>query len=76
VKADLAMTGEITLSGKVLPIGGLEEKIIAAKRAGIKRVIIPAKNEPELSEISDEIKADMEITLVSTISEVLGHALL
>jgi len=76
VRSDLAMTGEITLSGKVLPIGGLEEKIIAAKRARIKKVVIPAKNEPELSEISEDIKKDMEIILVSTISEVLGHSLL
>jgi ATP-dependent Lon protease len=75
VKADLAMTGEITLSGKVLPIGGLEEKIIAAKRAGIKNVIIPGKNEPELSEISDGIKKGLNIMLTDTISEVLDYAL-
>ncbi|MBW6515467.1 MAG: endopeptidase La [Candidatus Cloacimonetes bacterium] len=76
VRADIAMTGEITLSGKVLPIGGLEEKIIAAKRAGIKTVIIPRKNEPELSEISNDIKKDLNIILVDSVSEVLRHALL
>ncbi len=76
VKANLAMTGEITLSGKVLPIGGLEEKVIAAKRAGITTVLVPRKNDPELSEISDEIKKGMNIILVDKISEVLEHALL
>jgi len=76
VKANLAMTGEITLSGKVLPIGGLEEKIIAAKRAGITTVLVPRKNEPELSEISDEIKKGIDLILVDKISEVLEHALL
>lgn len=76
VRADLAMTGEITLSGKILPIGGLEEKLIAAKRTGIKNVVIPKKNEPELTEISDEIKKNMNIILVDRISEVLDYALL
>ena len=76
VKAGMAMTGEITLSGKVLPIGGLEEKIIAAKRAGIKTVIIPRKNDPELSEISEEIRQGIEIILVDRVTEVLHQALL
>lgn len=71
VRADVAMTGEITLSGRVLPIGGLEEKLIAAKRANIKNVIIPKKNEPELTEISNEVKKGLNIILVNTISEVL-----
>ncbi len=75
VKANLAMTGEITLSGKILPIGGLEEKIIAAKRSNIKTVLIPHKNEPELSEITGEIKKGIKIILVRNIEEVLSYAL-
>lgn len=75
VKHNLAMTGEITLSGQVLPIGGLAEKLIAAKRAKIKNVLIPGKNEPSLSEINDEIKKGLNIILVETIEEVLAHAL-
>jgi ATP-dependent Lon protease len=75
VKHNLAMTGEITLSGNVLPIGGLAEKLIAAKRARIKNVIIPRKNEPNLSEIQDEIKKGLNIILVNKIDEVLDFAL-
>ncbi len=76
VRADLAMTGEITLSGRVLPVGGLEEKIIAAKRAGLKNIIIPHKNDSELTEISGAVKKDLNIILVNSISDVLTHALL
>jgi ATP-dependent Lon protease len=76
VRADTAMTGEITLYGKVLPIGGLEEKLIAAKRSGIKNVIIPAKNEPELSVISDDVKKGMNIIRAETLEEVLSFALI
>jgi ATP-dependent Lon protease len=76
VRHDVAMTGEITLSGKVLPIGGLAEKLIAAKRARIKTVLIPQKNEPNLTEIQDEVKKDLNIVLVRTIKEVLEIALL
>ncbi|MCD6181121.1 MAG: endopeptidase La [Candidatus Cloacimonetes bacterium] len=76
VKCNLAMTGEITLSGSVLPIGGLAEKLIAAKRAKIKNVIIPRKNEPSLSEIADEIKKGFNIILVDDVKEVLAEALL
>lgn len=75
VRADIAMTGEITLSGRVLPIGGLEEKLIAAKRANLKQVIIPRKNEPELTEVSNEAKKDIEIIFVDRIEEVLKIAL-
>ncbi|MCF7858400.1 MAG: endopeptidase La [Candidatus Cloacimonetes bacterium] len=71
VKHNYAMTGEITLSGKVLPIGGLAEKLIAAKRAKIKNVIIPRKNEPSLTEVNDEIKKGLNIILVERIEEVL-----
>ena len=75
VKADVAMTGEITLRGDVLPIGGLKEKLLAAHRGGIKHVVIPYENDKDLVEISDEVKQDLTITPVKTIDEVLGIAL-
>ncbi len=75
VDHDLAMTGEISLSGNVLPIGGLAEKLIAAKRSKIKNVIIPRKNEASLSEIQDEIKKGLNIIMVDRLSEVLEFAL-
>ncbi|MBL6904122.1 MAG: endopeptidase La [Pseudomonadales bacterium] len=75
VRADVAMTGEITLRGQVLRIGGLKEKLLAAHRGNIKTVIIPADNERDLKEIPDNIKADLEITPVRWIDQVLEHAL-
>ena len=75
VRADVAMTGEITLRGRVLPIGGLKEKILAAKNAGIKTVCIPKKNEKDVEEISMEIKKGLEIVFVEQIAEVLDVAL-
>jgi len=75
VRADVAMTGEITLRGQVLRIGGLKEKLLAAHRGNIKTVIIPADNERDLSEIPDNIKADLEIVPVKWIDEVLERAL-
>ena len=75
VRADLAMTGEITLRGRVLPIGGLKEKLLAAKSAGIHTVLVPKKNEEEVEEISQEIKKGLEIVPVETMEEVLGRAL-
>lgn len=75
VRADLAMTGEITLRGRVLPIGGLKEKILAAKIAGIKRVLVPKKNEKDVEEIDSEIKSGVEIIFVEHMEEVLQHAL-
>ncbi|MCG8413083.1 MAG: endopeptidase La, partial [Pseudomonadales bacterium] len=75
VKADVAMTGEITLRGQVLRIGGLKEKLLAAHRGSIKTVVIPADNERDLTEIPDNIKADLEIVPVRWIDEVLEHAL-
>lgn len=75
VKAEVAMTGEITLRGRVLPIGGLKEKLLAAKNAGIKKVLVPKKNEKDVEEISMEIKKGLEIVLVETMEEVLHHAL-
>ena len=75
VKSEVAMTGEITLRGQVLPIGGLKEKLLAARRGGIKTVIIPEENKRDLKEIPDNIKADLEICPVSWIDEVLQIAL-
>ncbi|PTQ89520.1 endopeptidase La [Agitococcus lubricus] len=75
VRADVAMTGEITLRGQVLPIGGLKEKLLAAHRGGIKTVIIPEENARDLKEIPDNIKADLNIKTVKWIDEVLAIAL-
>ena len=75
VRADIAMTGEITLRGRVLPIGGLKEKLLAAKNAGIRLVLVPEKNRPEVAEISAEIKRGLEIRFVSQMDQVLKAAL-
>ena len=75
VRKDLAMTGEITLRGRVLPIGGLKEKLLAALRGGIKTVLIPKENEKDLAEIPDNVKREMTIIPVSNAVEVLQHAL-
>ncbi|OCL96455.1 endopeptidase La [Aliarcobacter thereius] len=76
IKADVAMTGELTLSGKVLPIGGLKEKLIAAYKAKIKKVLIPKKNfERDLDELPEEVKNAIEIKVVNTIEDVLKEAL-
>jgi ATP-dependent Lon protease len=75
VRADVAMTGEITLRGEVLPIGGLKEKLLAARRGGIKTVIIPKENERDLTEVPENIKKDLNIRPVKWIDEVLGIAL-
>lgn len=75
VRAGVAMTGEITLRGRVLPIGGLKEKILAAKTAGIKQVLVPMKNKKDIEEISAEIKSGMEIFFVERMEEVLEKVL-
>ena len=75
VKKDVAMTGEVDLLGQVLPIGGLKEKLLAALRGGITRVLIPKENEKDLEEIPDVAKKGLEIIVVSKIEEVLAHAL-
>ena len=75
VKADVAMTGEITLRGQVLPIGGLKEKLLAAHRGGVKRVIIPHENEKDLAEIPENVREDLEIHCVKWMDEVLQVAL-
>jgi ATP-dependent Lon protease len=75
VRADVAMTGEITLRGKVLPVGGIKEKVLAARRAGIRTVILPRRNEHDLDDIPAELRSEMEAIFVDTVDEVLAHAL-
>ena len=75
VRGDTAMTGEITLRGRVLPIGGLKEKLVAARRAGITQVILPEQNERELAEIPEDIKGGITFHPVKTMDEVLSVAL-
>jgi ATP-dependent Lon protease len=75
VKSDIAMTGEITLRGRVLPIGGLKEKLLAALRGGLKTVLIPQDNEKDLAEIPDNVKRGLKIIPVRTVDELLGNAL-
>ena len=76
VRKDIAMTGEVTLRGRVLPIGGLKEKLLAALRAGIVRVVIPKENEKDLADIPDNVKRGLEIVAVSTVDEVIAEALI
>jgi ATP-dependent Lon protease len=73
--SDVAMTGEITLRGTVLPIGGLNEKAVAARRAGIKTVLIPRDNAKDLAEIPAEVREDLEFLLVENMDQVLERAL-
>jgi ATP-dependent Lon protease len=75
IRKDLAMTGEVTLRGNALPIGGLKEKLLAALRGGIKTVLIPEENEKDLVEIPDNVKSSLEIIAVKNVSEVLKIAL-
>jgi ATP-dependent Lon protease len=75
VRHDVAMTGEITLRGRVLPIGGLKEKVLAAHRAGIKRVLVPERNKADLDEVPAEVKSDLEFVFVSKMEQVLEGAL-
>jgi len=75
VRRDIAMTGEVTITGQVLPIGGLKEKLLAAHRSGIKHVIIPKDNEKDLVDIPQKVKEDIKFTSVETVDEVLKIAL-
>jgi ATP-dependent Lon protease len=75
VDKNIAMTGEITLRGIVLPIGGLKEKLLAAHRAGIRKVLIPFENKKDLAEIPEVIKKNIDIICVKNVDEVLKHAL-
>ncbi len=74
VYAKVAMTGEITLRGRVLPIGGLKEKILAARMAHVEKVLIPDKNRPDIAELSEEITGGLDIVYVKTMAEVLKEA--
>jgi ATP-dependent Lon protease len=74
VRSDVAMTGEITLRGKVLPVGGIKEKVLAARRAGVKTVILPRRNERDLDDIPEEARREMQFVFVDTVDEVLSHA--
>ena len=75
VRRDLAMTGEITLRGKVLPIGGLKEKLLAAHRAGIMEVLLPADNEKDLADVPENLRNVMKLRFVNTMDDVLAYAL-
>ena len=75
VRRDVAMTGEVTLRGRVLPIGGLKEKLLAALRGGIKTVLIPEENAKDIAEVPDSVKNGLEIVPVSRMDQVLQHAL-
>jgi len=72
---DIAMTGEITLRGRVLPIGGVKEKVLGAHRAGIRRVILPKRNEADLDDIPPDLRRQIEFVMVESIDEVLKQAL-
>ncbi len=74
-RRDTAMTGEITLRGRVLPIGGLKEKLLAALHSGLKNVLIPKENEKDLAEIPDNVKKGLNIIPVNTVDEVIEHGL-
>ena len=75
VRCDVAMTGEITLRGRVMVVGGVKEKVLAAHRAGIKKVLIPRECEPQLDEIPENVKEKLEVVLVDNMNQVLEHAL-
>ena len=74
-RGDLAMTGEISLRGRVLPVGGIKDKILAAERAGIRTVLIPKRNEKDLVEVPEDVRQTLEIRTVETIDDVLAAAL-
>jgi ATP-dependent Lon protease len=75
VRPDLAMTGEITLRGSVLPVGGIKEKVLAAHRAGLKTIILPRRNEPDLDDLPQEVRDSLEFVLVDKVQQVLDNAL-
>ena len=75
VRSDVAMTGEVTLNGRVLPIGGVKQKLLAAQRAGVKTVFIPQRNEPDLDDVPAEILAELDVRPVGDVAEILAFAL-
>jgi ATP-dependent Lon protease len=75
VKSTVGMTGEVTLQGRVLPIGGVKQKVLAAHRAGLKEVILPKRNEGDLDDVPDQVREDMTFHVVETIDDLLSVAL-
>jgi len=75
VRSEVGMTGEVTLQGKVLPIGGVKQKLLAAHRAGLKEVILPRRNEPDLDDVPQQVRDEMQIHLVGDVADVLKLAL-
>ena len=75
VRADVGMTGEITLRGQVLPVGGVKEKVLAAHRIGLKTVVLPARNETDLDELPEEVRNDIQFIFAETVDDVLRAAL-
>jgi ATP-dependent Lon protease len=75
VRADVAMTGEVSLTGRVLPIGGVKQKLLAAHRAGITTVLLPRRNEPDLDDVPESVRQELTVQLVGDVREVLELAL-
>ena len=75
VRSDVGMTGEVTLNGRVLPIGGVKQKLLAAQRAGLKTVFIPQRNEPDLDDVPAEVLAELDVRPVGDVGEILAYAL-
>jgi ATP-dependent Lon protease len=75
VRSDVGMTGEVTLNGRVLPIGGVKQKLLAAQRAGLKTVFIPARNEPDLDDVPAEVLDALDVRPVSDVAEILRYAI-
>lgn len=75
-KKDIAMTGEITLRGKVLPVGGIKEKVLAAHRAGIRKVLLPEENKPDIDEIPESVKNEMEFVLIKDVNAAVNEVLI
>jgi ATP-dependent Lon protease len=75
VRAEVGMTGEVTLNGRVLPIGGVKQKLLAAQRAGLTTVFLPARNEPDLDDVPAEVREAVEVRLVSDVADIIQSAL-
>jgi ATP-dependent Lon protease len=75
VRSDIGMTGEVTLNGRVLPIGGVKQKLLAAHRAGLSTVFLPARNEPDLDDVPASVLTDLKVHLVSDVAEIVREAL-
>jgi ATP-dependent Lon protease len=75
VRADVGMTGEVTLNGRVLPIGGVKQKLLAAQRAGLRTVFLPARNEPDLDDVPDDVLSTLDVRLAGDVADILGYAL-